>query len=197
MRLALPPEAGINMAEAHLALRTPGLNTRYVPFENLGGLTRAQVTSTTDVLTFLLKEDAGTLRFTGAFRNGRGRGRFFFEPDPAFAAELKRRGMDAPTVDEQLNFARHDIGLALLDELARQGYAQPTTRELLGAGINGLDAGYVRDMAALGYKLGSLCALMKLRLESIDPQYARAMTHRARRQLSASELLDRRMRGER
>src|SRR5690348_5284112 len=76
MRLALPPEAGINMAEAHLALRTPGLNTRYVPFENLGGLTRAQVTSTTDVLTFLLKEDAGTLRFTGAFRNGRGRGSF-------------------------------------------------------------------------------------------------------------------------
>lgn len=197
MRLAVPPEAGIDKVETHLALRTPGLNTRYVEFESLHGLTRAQVTSTTDVITFRLKEDAGTLRFTGAFKDGRGHGSFFFEPDPAFAAELKRRGMDAPTVDQQLDFARHDIGFALLDELAKQGYRQPTTREFLAAGINGLDASYVGEMARLGYKLGSLDALMKLRLESIDPEYARAMTQRAGRQLTASELFDLRMKGER
>ncbi len=42
-------------------------------------------------------------------------GTYEFAPNAAFAAELGKRGIGAPTTDEQYRLAIDDVGFALLD----------------------------------------------------------------------------------
>lgn len=229
MRSARPSEASLpeleRAAGVHLALRTPGLNTRYLPLVRFDGLT-AQVLASSAPMRFRLRQDPGTFDFEGTFAGGHGTGRFGFTPDPAFAAELERRGMERPTPAQQFSMARHGVALAYLDELATQGYARPTTAALDRAGMSGADLRYLREMGTLGYRPGTLEALMHLSNHGVDPGYVRQMralgygglsaelltrlrnhgvtspfaqrmNARAGRQLSVDELMRLRSRGER
>ncbi|HEX8210025.1 MAG TPA: hypothetical protein VF584_07545 [Longimicrobium sp.] len=178
MRAATHSEASMPELEGvrgvHLALHTPGLNTRYVPLADFAGLGPEQLASSAPA-RFHLRQDPGTFEFAGSFAGGRGRGRFTFTPDPAFAAELERRGMQRPTPAQQFSMARHGVALAYLDELAAQGYARPTTAALDRAGMSGADLLYLRQMGALGYRLGTLEALMRLSNSGVNPGYLREM----------------------
>jgi hypothetical protein len=173
-------------AGVHLALRDPGLNTRYVPLARFDGLARALASGAP--ARFRLRQDAGTFHFEGTFAAGRGTGRFGFTPDPAFAAELERRGMERPTPAQQFSMARHGVVLAYLDELAAQGYARPTSAALDRAGMSGADLAYLREMASLGYRLGTLEALMRLSDNGVNPEYVRQMRALGYRDLSTDDL---------
>jgi hypothetical protein len=190
LRLATPAETGAQVLMAHIALRTPGLNTLYVPFQKLEGLSSDQVASGGGNVRFRLREDAGTIRFDGTFEKGRGTGVFDFAADPGFAAELRRIGMETPTPEQQFEMARHEIGLDLLDELAKYGYARPTTAAALGAGINGVDVQYVRGMARLGYRVETIEALVGLRVNGVDPGQIRDLAAVGYSKLSSDELLN-------
>jgi hypothetical protein len=190
LRLASPAETGAQVLMAHIALRTPGLNTLYVPFQKLEGLSPDKVSSGRGNLRFRLREDAGTIQFEGAFEQGRGSGVFDFTPDPNFAAELRRRGMESPTLEQQFEMARHEIGLDLLDELAKNGYARPTTAATLSAGINGVDVQYVREMARLGYHMETVEALVGLRVNGVDPAQIRELATLGYSKLSSDDLLN-------
>jgi beta-lactamase regulating signal transducer with metallopeptidase domain len=146
-----------------------------IPIERLEGLTAAQLAGTGGPVQFRLRRDAGTFNFEGVLRSGVGAGTFSFTPDPAFPAELARRGFAQPTAAEQYQMARHDVGFAFLDELTRQGYAKPGISEIVRAGQHGVEATYLRDMGALGYRLGSLPPLIELRDHGITPEYVREM----------------------
>ena len=91
-------------------------------------------------MQFRLRRDAGTFTFEGVLRSGVGAGTFSFTPDPAFPAELAKRGFARPTASEQYQLARHDIGFAFVDELTKQGYAKPQTADLVRAGQHGVQA---------------------------------------------------------
>jgi hypothetical protein len=198
MRPATQPEASLPELEGapgvHLALRDPGLNTRYVPLARFQGLTAAQLSSAGPA-RFRLRQDAGTFAFEGAFAGGRGMGRFGFTPDPAFAAELERRGMERPTPEQQFSMARHGVALAYLDELAAQGYARPTTAALDRAGMSGADLLYLRQMGALGYRLGTLEALMRLSNNGVNPAFVGQMRALGYRGLTAALLTQLRSHG--
>jgi hypothetical protein len=198
MRPATPSEAILAELEGapgvHLALRDPGLNTRYVPLARFEGLTTGQLASTAPA-RFRLRQDAGTFDFEGSFEAGRGRGRFGFTPDPAFAAELVRRGMERPTAAQQFSMARHGVVLAYLDELSAQGYARPTTAALDRAGMSGADLLYLREMGALGYRVGTLEALMRLSNNGVNPGYVRQMRALGYRDLTAELLTQLRTHG--
>lgn len=196
LRLASPSETGASAVVAHVALRTPGLNTLYVPFDKFEGLTAEQIESRDGPVRFTLKEDAGDLQFEGTFQNGAGTGRFSFAPSMSFVRALELRKMERPTLEQQFDLARHEIGLDLIDELAKNGYRRPRTAEILRAGINGVDASFVRDLAALGYRLGTVDALVRLTVESVDAAFVRTATAAAGRTLSVDELLERKMRGD-
>ncbi len=191
MRPATQSEASLAELEGapgvHLALRDPGLNTRYVPLARFEGLTAAQLASSAPA-RFRLRQDAGTFSFEGTFAGGRGKGSFGFTPDPAFAAELERRGMERPTPEQQFSMGRHGIVLAYLDELAAQGYARPTTAALDRAGMSGADLPYLREMGALGYRLGTLEALMRLSNNGVNPAFVRQMRALGYRDLSTDDL---------
>jgi beta-lactamase regulating signal transducer with metallopeptidase domain len=161
---------------------------RNLPIQTLEGLTSAQLTGAGGPVQFRLRRDAGTFTFEGVLRNGVGAGTFSFAPNPAFPAELAKRGFARPTAREQYQMARHDVGFALIDELNKQGYGKPETSELVRAGQHGVDATYVREMGALGYRLGTLAPLIELRDHGVGPDYVRDLADLGYKGLSANEL---------
>jgi beta-lactamase regulating signal transducer with metallopeptidase domain len=146
-----------------------------VPLASLEGLTAAQLAGSGGPVQFRITRDAGTLQFEGVLRSGVAAGTFSFTPNPAFPAELAKRGFAKPSVREQYQLARADIGYTFLDELNRLGYAKPDTAGLVTAGQHGVDTTYLREMGALGYAVGSLPALVTLRDHGVTPDYARGM----------------------
>ena len=104
---------------------------------------------------FLLRRDAGTFTCEGIFREGVGGGAFTYAANPAFADELRKRGVTRPTAQQQYEMAKHDVSLALVDDLRAQGYQTPTSDDLVQAGHHGVSGRYVREMGALGYKVGT------------------------------------------
>ena len=159
-----------------------------IPLDRLEGLTAAQLAGDRGPVQFRLRRDAGTFTFDGVFRSGVGAGTFSFTADPAFPAELAKRGFARPTASEQYQMARHDIGYAFVDELSSQGYTKPPTADLVRAGQHGVNAPYVREMAALGYRLGTLPPLIELRDHGITPAYVRELSALGYKGLPADEL---------
>jgi beta-lactamase regulating signal transducer with metallopeptidase domain len=159
-----------------------------VPIEQLEGLTAAQLTGPGGPITFQLRRDAGTFVFEGVLRSGVGAGTFSFKSDPAFPAELVKRGFSRPTAREQYSMARHDVGYAFIDELNRQGYPKAQTSELVRAGEHGVHVTYLREMGALGKRLDSLQALIELRDHGVTPAYIREMEALGYKGLSADAL---------
>ena len=159
-----------------------------VPLASLEGLTEAQLAGTGGPVQFRITRDAGTLQFDGVQRSGVAAGTFSFTPNPAFPAELVKRGFTTPTAREQYQLARADIGYAFLDELNRLGYAKPDTAGLVTAGQHGVNATYLREMGALGYALGSLPPLITLRDHGVTPDYVRGMAQEGYSKVPADTL---------
>ena len=166
-----------------------------VPIEQLEGLTGAQLTGAGGPVQFKVRRDAGTFTFEGVIRSGVGAGTFTFNADPAFPAEMVKRGFAQPTPDQQYQMARHDIGYAFIDELTKQGYGKPQTSELVRAGQHGVQATYLREMAALGYRLGNLDALITLRDHGVTPSYVRELADNGYKGLSADTIREARDHG--
>ncbi|HEX7018502.1 MAG TPA: M56 family metallopeptidase, partial [Gemmatimonadaceae bacterium] len=101
------------------------------------GLTPAQLSGSGGPVRFLLRRDAGTFTFEGTTRSGVGGGTYSFAANPAFAAELDKRGFGRPTVAQQYELASGDIGAAFLDELSAQQYTRPDLTQLVRAGRHG------------------------------------------------------------
>src|SRR5215208_239543 len=160
-----------------------------VPFERLRGLTRAQSESAEGQnVRFELPRDAGTLRFEGWMRRGRGSGHFTWAPSPTFAAELARRGLERPDERDMFELTMHDVGFALVDELARQGYERPTLEELVTLGRHGVTLGYVTALDRLGYRVKEIEVLRQLRDHGVTPQYIEGLRKAGFRDLSAEDL---------
>jgi len=190
VRMAGPAEVGRAEGMVHVALRTPGLNTFYVPVGALEGLTAERITRGEESgVRFRLRRDAGTFAFEGAFRGGLGSGRFGFTPDRAFTDALARRGMRRPTPEQQFSLGRHGATLAFLDELAAQGYAVPTTEAFDRAAMSSADLGYLREMSRLGYRLGTLDALVDVADEGVGPAYIGELAALGYRGLPAADLV--------
>jgi beta-lactamase regulating signal transducer with metallopeptidase domain len=166
-----------------------------VPIEQLEGLTGAQLAGAGGQVQFKVRRDAGTFTFEGIIRSGVGAGTFTFTADPAFPAELVKRGFAQPTPEQQYAMARHDIGYAFIDELTKQGYGKPQTSELVRAGQHGVQATYLREMGALGYRLGTLDALITLRDHGVTSSYVRELADNGYKGLSADTIREARDHG--
>jgi beta-lactamase regulating signal transducer with metallopeptidase domain len=161
---------------------------RDVTLKQFDGLSAAQLTGAGGPVQFRVRRDAGTFAFEGVLRNGIGAGTYSFTPDPAFPAELAKRGLAAPTPAEQYELARSDVGYAFLDELNAQGYSKPATADLVRAGHHGVDGTFVRELGALGHRLGSLAPLIELRDHGVTPAYIRELAEEGYKGLSVDEL---------
>jgi beta-lactamase regulating signal transducer with metallopeptidase domain len=159
-----------------------------VPVDRLEGLSTAQLSGAGGPVRFTIRRDAGTFTFEGTARDGVGAGTYAFEPNPAFAGELQKRGLERPTADEQYWLAGDDVGFAYLDELTTQGYTRPTLPLLIRAAQHGVRLDYLREMGAAGYRLGSLDPLITLRDHGVTPEFARQLAAAGFKGLSAEQL---------
>ena len=166
-----------------------------VPIEQLEGLSGTQLTGPGGQVQFKVHRDAGTYMFEGVIRSGVGAGTFTFAADPAFPAEMVKRGFARPTPEQQYELARHDIGYAFIDELTKQGYGKPQTSDLVRAGQHGVQAAYLREMGALGYRLGALDPLITLRDHGVTPSYVRELADNGYKGLQADALREARDHG--
>jgi len=172
-----------------LSLRTlDGSHGRTLPLTRFEGLTSSQI-SGAGAVHFTSRREAGTFAFDGVCRNGLCGGTYGFEPNPAFAAQLAKRGLGAPTAREQYDLAMQDVGIAFLDELSTHGYQKPDVQGLVRAAQHGVDLEYVRAMAGLGYRLGTVDALVRLRDHGVDPGYVRGMAASGFSGLPADDLV--------
>jgi beta-lactamase regulating signal transducer with metallopeptidase domain len=172
----------LNVRTAH------GSHGTSVPLAQLQSLTGVDVSTARGPVTFTSRRDAGTFTFEGVCRSGVCGGTSAFQASQTFAADLARRGIGAPTAQDQFRLAVADIGIAYLDELARQGYAKPDLPSLVRAADHGVSLDYLRSMASLGYKLGTLEPLIGLRDHGVDPEYVRGMSAAGYPRLAADDL---------
>jgi beta-lactamase regulating signal transducer with metallopeptidase domain len=189
VRPATLADGPANAGRIHFMLQTPGLNTFYEEPTKVDGLTREQLAVVGAPLRFRLRRDAGTFEFTGSVRNGYGAGRFEFVPDATFADSLARRGIRAPSAEQQFSLARHDVSLAYVNELLTQGYAVPTIEQLVHAGTTGADLDYIREMAALGYRERTIDGMIRVYNQGVDPAFIKEANARAGRTLTVAELV--------
>jgi beta-lactamase regulating signal transducer with metallopeptidase domain len=171
-------------------LRMTEVNSTFghdVPIERFEGLTSAQLAGIGPI-QFRLRRDAGTFTFDGVVRSGVAAGTFSFALNPAFPAEMKKRGFAEPNPLEQYQLARHDIGYGFIDELNRQGYAKPATADLVRAGQHGVGSTYLTEMGALGYRVGALDPLIILRDHGVTPIYIRALAALGYKGLNADDV---------
>ena len=75
-----------------------------VPVQQLEGLTASQLTGAGGPVQFNVRRDAGTFTFEGVIRNGVGAGTFSFTADPAFPAEMAKRGFARPTPENSTSW---------------------------------------------------------------------------------------------
>jgi beta-lactamase regulating signal transducer with metallopeptidase domain len=174
----------------HLSLRTlHGSNGTTLPLTRFEGLAGSQISGAGAAVHFTSRRDAGTLAFDGVCRGGLCGGTYAFEPNPAFAAELTKRGIGTPTPREQYELALADVGVGFLDELSVESYRKPAVQGLVRAAEHGVGLEYVRGMASLGYRLGTLDTLIRLRDHGVDPEYVRGMAANGFARLSEDDLV--------
>jgi len=168
--------------------RHDGTTSFAVAPSQLEGLTRAQLDAPGTPVRFQFRRDAGTFVFEGRIDRGRGSGSYSFTPDPRFAQELGRRGYERPSPQDQLSFALHDVGYAMVDELKAQGYDRPTIDGLTRMGMHGARFDYIRGMAEAGYRLKNTDRLVTLRDHGVTPAYVRELASFGYSRLSADHL---------
>ncbi len=160
-----------------------------VDLQDLSGLTEADLKSGGTNVKFKIMQDAGSLQNEGWFANGKGSGHFDYVPNPQFSAELKQRGFDAPTEDEQFKLTMSGFKLALLDELKKEGYGTFDVHTMVKMANHGVSVEYLHDLNAAGYKFDSVDRLIKLRDHGITKGYIDAMAAAGFKNLTPDELL--------
>ena len=151
---------------------------RDVSLREFVGLSAADMNGTGVAVHFKIVRAAGTLECEGWFERGKGSGHFTYVPNADFAAQLAKRGINAPTEWEQFEMTMAGLGLDLVDELARQKYERPTAADLARMATHGVDLEYVRDLGARGYHLGDLESLVRMRDHGVTPEFIASLEDR-------------------
>ncbi|MGZ3553143.1 MAG: hypothetical protein ACXWNK_13730 [Vulcanimicrobiaceae bacterium] len=135
------------------------------------GLTPAQISGANHDASFSIARDAGTVAFAGTLGQGVGAGHFTFVPSAVYAAELAKRGIDAPGTHGQLAATMLDLRIDYVDAMASAGYPTKSFERLITFRALHITPGYARTLrSAFGdideERLVSLSAL------HVTPQYA-------------------------
>ncbi len=162
----------------------------HIPITSLSGLTPAQISSASGgQVRFQLVRDAGTLECEGWFKDGQGAGHFTFKPNAGIASELRPRGYEAPTSQQQFMMAVHDIDLGLIEALRVQGFQQPTVNQLVRMGIHGVRLEYVKELHALGYRVKSVDELVRMVDHGVSIRYIRNLAALGYEKLAVEQLV--------
>lgn len=125
--------------------------------------------------TWSLARDAGTVRFEGRLDRGRGSGRFTFEPDASFAADLKRAGYGDASDEDLMRLFAAGLGRTWVQEMASLGLDDPSIEDLLRLLDNDVKPEYIRGLASAGYRGLAVDEVIRLRINDVTPGYLKEL----------------------
>lgn len=126
-------------------------------------------------VAFELRREAGVIRFTGRFENGRGVGHLYFTANRAFERDMEQQTGDVFTERELFTFALLDVSRTFVKELQDLGYTTVTLDDARKARIHGVTKEYIQMLRAEGLRDASLDEAVKFRIHGITAAYVKEM----------------------
>lgn len=140
---------------------------------DLSGVSSAQLRGSTSDVAFEIHREAGTIRFDGDIRNGRGTGFFTFTADAGYLSRMAGLGYPDLTRERRFLFMTHDVTTETVAALQSLGYRDLSEGDLAKFAIHGVSPGYIRGMNDLGYRDIDPDDLVKLRIHGVSLEYVR------------------------
>lgn len=151
-------------------------------FEELQGLTPQQAANGGKV-SFSLVREAGQIDCEGSFENGKGSGKFRFNPNMSFITAMRSKGFDFETesrrnkesdvTDRLFSAALLNVTSALADDLNSANFGKLDVEDLFKAAIFKIDGKFMAEMKATGFPDLAMEDLVKARIFKIDADYVR------------------------
>jgi len=136
-----------------------------------------------------LVRDAGTLHLEGRLDHGQGEGRFTFEPDPSFVADLKRAGYQTPTDEQLVRLCAEDLGRSWILNVRSLGIRETSIEALLRLRDNGVTTDFVRGVSAAGYSGLGTEDIIRLRNNAVTPDYLKGLGPGSGRRWSVEQVV--------
>lgn len=158
-----------------------GMTMRVADFT---GLSEAQIQAPTMTpVEFRLNREAGTARFEGTFRDGKGAGQFTFAPNRSYLSTLRglgidvdlpsRRGRERDEDDHLFSLAMHDVSTAFIRSMQAEGI-RTSLDKYIALRIFNVTPEFIREMRSLGFEIGT-DDLISARIHKVTPDYIRQM----------------------
>lgn len=142
----------------------------------LQGLSAAQISGANVPVNFFIQREAGTVRLSGTFNQGKGAGKFTFSADRNFVAAMNNAGFD--NISAKDLFAAHvlDVKSATVADLRASGLQNLEFEDVFKATIFKIDSNYISQMNGAGFGNLGMEDLVKGRIFKIDAEYAREIS---------------------
>ena len=173
-------------------LRTEAGDSRWgfgIRAGDLQGLPAAALSGVASDVRFTWTREAGTFRFSGSFDNGRGAGRYTFEPSSTFLSTMSGLGYRSLTGEDALRLAVIDVTSAYVRDLGQAGYRDLPLEQLTRMRIHKVMPEYIGEMKALGYASLSADDLVRMRIHRVEPDFVRGLRTRGYSGLTAEDLV--------
>lgn len=151
------------------------------------GLTGSQINAATMTpVQFEMRREAGTVRFEGTFRNGKGAGQFTFAADRSYIDKVRalgvefsldkprRRAKEHTEEDDLYALAIHDVSTAFIKSMIAEGY-RVSLEKYLSMRIFDITPEYIREMRSLGFRNIDSEELVATKIHKVTPQFVRDM----------------------
>ena len=148
--------------------------TNDMPWSSFQGLDAQQLSRLNGEHTFKFVRDAGTLVCTGVIANGRGRGDYSFQENPAYLTELQKLGFLSPTSDDLFQMAMNDVSLAFVRGVKSVGL-EASTSDLLDLRNHGLSADFIREAKNSGSQSLTVRDLIQLKDHGVQSDFLRGL----------------------
>ena len=148
--------------------------TNDMAWSSFQGLDAQQLSRLNGEHTFKFVRDAGTFVCTGVIANGRGRGDYAFQENPAYMSELQKLGFLSPTSEDLFQMAMNDVSLEFVRSVKSAGL-EASASDLLDFRNHGLTADFIREAKNAGFNSLSARDLIQLKDHGVQSDFLRGL----------------------
>jgi hypothetical protein len=144
--------------------------------------------------SFSLQREAGTMKFEGSFKNGKGAGRFEFVPSKPYQEYMQKEGFSIGD-KKQMTCFLENVTPAFLQMLREKGYTKTTDDELILLAAMRVDARYIQSLHTAGYQNIPVDQLIPLKALGVDSVYIIGLRKAGFTKLSIDDIISRKAGG--
>jgi len=157
---------------------------------DLAGLDVAELNSAVvRPIRFTIAREAGRIDCVGTADNAAAHGTCGLTPDAGFMADLAKRGIRQPTVEQSYGLISVNVHRSLLDALATARYPAPSIDNFIALTAVGVTPDYIRALGNAGYHLATPDTLIQFGALRITPQFIGSYVRAGYAQLRPDQLI--------